>query len=146
MILDTAEYVPILQELTEEGKEVCLKISGNSMLPFLRNGRDFAFFARPDTPLEPGQIVFYRRSGGQYVLHRICRIENGMLYLAGDAQAALEGPVSQDAVFARVTRVRRGEKLLTPDTPAWKFFAQVWRRCRLIRPPLTWIYSRLFSR
>ena len=145
MYLDTKEYVEILRELTEEGREVRLQIAGNSMYPFLRDRRDTVFFARPRTPLKPGDVVFYQRAGGQFVLHRICRIHGRMLYLAGDAQTELEGPVPEKAVFARVTHVLRKGKDLRPGTAYWSFYSCFWRRCRPVRRQLLSLYSLLKS-
>ena len=145
MILDTREYVTMLRELTDAGHEVRLRIAGNSMLPFLRDGRDSVFFRRPDSPLRPGDIVFYQRPTGQYVLHRICRIRGGKLFFAGDAQNVLEGPAEPSEVFARVTRVCRKDRILTPDSICWKFYSRVWRHLRPVRGPLLWIY-RGFAR
>ena len=38
--VDTREYIGVLRELTEEGRQVSLIITGNSMAPFLIHGRD----------------------------------------------------------------------------------------------------------
>lgn len=74
--IDTFEYISVLRELVESGHEVCVKVSGYSMYPFLRSGRDTAFFRKPDRKLRVGDIVFYQRLNGQYILHRICEIDN----------------------------------------------------------------------
>ena len=39
-VVDTREYVGMLKELTEEGKEVSMTIAGSSMSPFLCHARD----------------------------------------------------------------------------------------------------------
>ena len=72
--VDTQEYVSILKELVEEGNQVSLLISGSSMAPFLIHHRDTVCFKKPDRALKEGDIVFYRRANGQYVMHRIRRI------------------------------------------------------------------------
>ena len=43
-MVDTREYVSVLKELVEEGKEVRMLISGSSMSPFLIHARDSIFF------------------------------------------------------------------------------------------------------
>ena len=43
-IVDTREYVSMLRELTEQGHEVNMIISGSSMTPFLIHQRDVIFF------------------------------------------------------------------------------------------------------
>lgn len=56
------------------GHSVSVPVAGSSMSPFLAGGRDTVFFSRPDTPLRRGDIVFYERASGQFVMHRIRRV------------------------------------------------------------------------
>ena len=43
-VVDTREYVGMLKELTEEGREVSMLIAGSSMSPFLIHERDMIYF------------------------------------------------------------------------------------------------------
>ena len=136
--IGTHEYVSVLREFVEGGKEVRIRISGSSMYPFLVDGRDYAFFKTPDRELKAGDIVFYQRAGGQYVLHRICRREGDSFFMAGDGQAEIEGPVRREQIFALVTHVLRDGKDVYPDDFIWKFYAGFWlkaipQRLRLIK-------------
>ena len=139
--VDTYEYVSVLKELVEEGREVSMIISGSSMSPFLCHERDRVFFKAPDRPLRVGDMVFFQRRSGQYVLHRICRIKDGSYYIVGDAQTAIEGPVAREQIFALVTKVQRKGLMLAPGDLWWEFFARVWVRLIPLRPVLTRIYG-----
>lgn len=141
--LDTYEYVSALKELVDSGREAGITVCGSSMEPFLKDGRDTAFFKAPDRELRVGDIVFFQRSNGDYILHRICRIENGSYYMLGDGQRTVEGPIAREQIFALVTSVRRNGKLITPDNPTWVFFSKLWVQTSL-RPALLRLY-RLFS-
>ena len=66
--VDTKEYISILRELTEEGRQVSLIISGNSMAPFLIHGRDTVWFEKPKRPLKRGDIVFFQRDDGSFCI------------------------------------------------------------------------------
>ena len=77
--VDTREYISILRELTEEGRQVSLIISGNSMAPFLIHGRDTVWFEKPKRPLKRGDIVFFQRDDGSFILHRIRRVHKNAL-------------------------------------------------------------------
>ncbi|SDB12316.1 S24/S26 family peptidase [Eubacterium oxidoreducens] len=125
--VDTKEYVTMLKELIEEGHQVNMVISGNSMSPFLISKRDEVWLNSPSRPLKAGDIVFFTRPGGQYVLHRIHHISQEGLYIIGDNQIEMEGPVPQDAVFAIVTSVKRKGIVYEPGDFWWWFFAHVWR-------------------
>lgn len=131
--IDTYEYVSALKALVEEGHEVCVQISGNSMAPFLRDKRDIAYFKAPDEELKIGDIVFFQRTNGQFVLHRICRIENNCYYILGDNQRMIEGPILREQIFAIVTRVRRKGNIITPSNLIWDFYAKMWSRLVAIR-------------
>lgn len=142
--IDTREYVAVLRELTEEGREVSLMISGSSMSPFLIHQRDTIYFRKPDKKLKRGDMVFYERPGGQFVMHRIIRVRPEGLYLIGDAQTEIEGPLDSKCVFARVVRVRRKGKILEPGDFWWEFFQHVWLRLIPFRRGMMRIYAGIY--
>lgn len=121
-VVDTREYVGMLKELTEEGKEVSMLVFGSSMAPFLIHARDMIYFKKPDRELQKGDIVFFRRKSGQFVMHRIWKIRPEGYYIVGDAQTQIEGPVKREQIFALITKVRRKEKWLEPGDFWWKFY------------------------
>ena len=89
--VDTAEYMCMLRELIGQGHRVSVRVAGNSMSPFLKHGRDTVFFAAPDSEIKKGDIVFYTRPNGQYIMHRVCRVNpDGSLDISGDAQCVME--------------------------------------------------------
>lgn len=99
-MMDTRAYVGMLKELVEQGREVRMVISGSSMAPFLIHGRDSIFFRAPARELRKGDIVFYERPGGQFVVHRICRVHADGYDIIGDAQTEIEHHVQRKQIFA----------------------------------------------
>ena len=91
--IDTRTYISTLRELVREGHDVNLIISGSSMAPFLIHHRDTIIFGPVDRPLKRGDMVFYERPSGQFVMHRIRKVGREGLYLIGDAQTETEGPL-----------------------------------------------------
>lgn len=126
--IDTKEYVSMLRELTEQGKEVSLLISGNSMVPFLVHLRDSICMKKPDRELKRGDMVFYQRKNGQFIMHRIYKVKPEGFYIVGDAHQEIEGPVHRDQIFALVTRVKRKGKWIGTEDFCWKFFEKIWIR------------------
>lgn len=142
-VVDTREYVTMLRGLVEEGREVSMVIAGSSMSPFLIHKRDVIYFRSPDRPFRTGDMVFYLRDNGRYVMHRICRVRPEGYYLVGDAQTAVEGPIRPDQIFARITKVRRKERWLAEGCFWWEFFARIWIRVIPLRPAILGLYSFL---
>ena len=141
--VDTQEYVSVLKELVEEGHHVSLLISGSSMSPFLIHHRDTIYFKKPDRELKVGDMVFYRRGNGKYIMHRIRRIRPEGFYMIGDAQTEIEGPLQREQIFGLITAVERKGKRIQPGDFWWEFFARVWLRIIPLRGMISRIYSVL---
>ena len=144
-VVDTREYVGMLKELTEEGREVSMLIAGSSMSPFLIHERDMIYFKKPDRELKKGDMVFFQRRSGQFIMHRIWKVRPEGYYIVGDAQTQIEGPVERDQIFARITKVRRKGKWLEPGDFWWEFFAHVWLHMIPFRHVLMRWYAKVIK-
>ncbi len=142
-VLPPEELMEDLLNLLNEVESVPLVISGNSMSPFLVHGRDTVFLSKIREPLKRGDMVFYRRNGGAYVLHRIYRMEKEEFTFVGDAQTQLEPGIRQNQVLAVVKAVRRKGKLLKKGSFCWMFFEKIWIRIVPLRPMAVRAYSAL---
>lgn len=140
-LFDTTEYVSAMKALVEEGHEVSMTVFGSSMTPFLGDHRDRIFFSAPDSPLRPGDMVFYQRRSGQFVMHRIYRIRNGVYDILGDAQTQIERGITREQIFARVIKVERKGKILTPKNFLWRMFSGPWRWFYPLRPIVRRLYG-----
>ena len=143
--LDTKTFLSHAREWVEEGKQVRLMISGSSMSPFLIHARDCITFSKPARALRKGDMVFYQRDTGEYVMHRICRVEQDAYYLIGDAQTVVEGPIRREQIFALVTQALRKGQTIAPGDFWWEFFARVWPNIIPLRRAIISIY-RFFLR
>ena len=144
-VVDTREYVGMLKELTEEGREVSMLIAGSSMSPFLIHERDMIYFKKPDRELKKGDMVFFQRRSGQFIMHRIWKVRPEGSYIVGDAQTQIEGPVERDQIFARITKVRRKGKWLEPGDFWWEFFEHVWLHMIPLRHVLMRWYAKVIK-
>lgn len=141
--VDTFAYFTMLREMTEQGEDVQVRVSGNSMLPFLAHQRDFIFFKKPDRPLKRGDIVAYQRENGQFIVHRIYKVRREGIYTVGDAQSQIEGPLPESCFFGLITRVQRKGTWIGPGNLCWEFFARIWIHMIPLRIPLMKLYSSL---
>ena len=121
-------------------------VAGYSMSPFLGHERDVIFFQKPDRPLKRGDMVFYQRKSGSFVMHRIWKKKPEGYYIVGDAQQEIEGPVKEEQIFALITGVSRKGKRLGPGNLWWEFFEHVWIRVVPIRRPLIRLYGKIVKK
>lgn len=124
--LNSDAYLSTLRDLVNEGKDVRLLISGSSMSPFLVHKRDSIIFSKPNRELKRGDMVFYQRENGQFVMHRILWTKPEGLYLIGDAQKEIEGPINPSQVFGLIKKVCRKGKWIEPGNFWWWFFENIW--------------------
>jgi len=126
--MNTREYVSILKELILQGDEVNMKVVGSSMAPFLIHDRDRVYLKAIDKDLCKGDICFFQRSNGAYVLHRIYKVAGDDYYFVGDNQVDIEGPIKRDQIFAIVFKIKRKDKFIEPGDFWWFFFYYIWIR------------------
>lgn len=93
----------------ESGGRARLPVTGSSMLPMLRQGTDAVFLKAATGNEKKGDIILYRRSGGQFVLHRVIAEEEDDYICSGDNQAMRER-VEASRVLAVVDGFERGGK------------------------------------
>ena len=90
-VLDTQANLDTVCQLLKEGEtSVAVPVAGGSMIPFLHHG-DTVYLDLPRFPLKQGDVLLYQRSNGQYILHRLIKVNaDGSLWMCGDAQRELE--------------------------------------------------------
>lgn len=143
--INTREYVGLLKQLVEEGETVSMRIVGSSMSPFLIHDRDLITFKAPERELKKGDMVFFQRESGQYVMHRIDAVKPDGYYMVGDAQTEIEGPISREQIFAVIIKVRRKDKWMEPGDFWWNFFERVWINIIPVRKAVVVFYSLVYK-
>ena len=121
--------------LMEEGREVCFTPLGNSMLPFIRGGRDSVLLKKlPD--VEVGDIVLARLPG-RYVMHRVFSREGDNLVLMGDGNVAGTESCTTTDILGTVTAIFKGKRTIQPGK------GRIWRALLPIRRYILAIYRRI---
>lgn len=125
--VDTKEYLDMVCGLLEEGKtSVPVPVAGSSMTPFLHHG-DTVYLEQPRGKLKKGDIVLYTRPSGQYILHRIVKVNaDGSFLMLGDAQTERERIQSEKQIHGRVVRAVHKGRRIGPESLRWRLFATVW--------------------
>ena len=122
--------------LLEEGKVVVLKeLKGNSMLPFIRGGKDSVRLRKPEG-VKVGDIVL-AVFGGRPIVHRVIAINGTKVTLMGDGnlKGTEKGDLSEvlgivDQIISPSGRCRKPNK------------GKLWRRLLPLREYLLKMYRK----
>jgi hypothetical protein len=132
---------PAIKDLLDNDQMVRITVTGNSMMPFLREDTDSVELSSTDfDSLRFGQIVLIHRSNGQYILHRVVHKKKDCFFIAGDAQIWIEGPICPEQLVAVVTRIWRGNRQISPSDILWKMLSLIW----WLRLPAFYILRKIY--
>lgn len=122
-----SDYEGLIREVLASGGEFRMYPHGTSMLPLLRQGRDSVSLRQVDSPIRKGDILFYQRPDGSFVLHRVRAVKPDGLTMMGDNQTLPERGVSPDWVIGRVTRIFRDDKEVTCNGFGYRLYRRLWQ-------------------
>lgn len=121
------DLFPAIDELLHNNQKVRITVTGDSMMPFLRENTDSVELSATDfKSLHFGQIVLIRRISGQYILHRLVFKKKDCFYIAGDAHYWIEGPVYPDQLIAVATKILRNGKEISASGFLWQALSFIW--------------------
>lgn len=137
-----------IEQLLEEGKILQIRPQGYSMYPLLVPGRDEVILEKTDpSRAKRGDVLLYRRAGqGILVLHRVYRHNKKGLYMVGDNQTVIEGPIALSQVKGRMTACIRNGKKLSVKHPCYVIGSRLWLALRVFRPVIGWTIHRIIQR
>lgn len=119
------EIYPTIKEKIDNGGTVKLPITGISMRPLLVWGRDTVDIIKCDSP-KKGDIVFYLRDNGQFVLHRIVDTDENGYVLCGDNQWYLERGIRHRHIIAVVKSITRKGKTFDVTNIPYRIYSSLW--------------------
>lgn len=126
------EVMPFVLERLEAGESVQFTPQGTSMTPMILGGRDQVILSLKPEKWKKYDLPFYRRDDGQYVLHRIVKVDKTITCI-GDNQFAYEEGLRPDQMIAIATGfVRKGKQYRT-DQFFYKMYCRLWCGSRGIR-------------
>ena len=116
---------------------------GFSMYPLLVGGRDSLILNKIDRKLKRGDICLYRRDTGIYVTHSVHHVDKAGIYLLGESQTGIEGPLSMDHMLAYAEGFVRKGKLYSCSNLLYRFFHEIWIILRPARPMFIKAYRKV---
>ena len=117
------ELYPLLEEQLRRGS-ARLPVTGSSMSPTLRGGRDLVRLERLQGGAQRGDGLLYRRDSDQYVLHRGLKAGEELI-CCGDRQVEQEA-VRPDQVLAVATAFCRKGTWHETSEPLYRLYTQLW--------------------
>jgi hypothetical protein len=137
------EYRQDIEQLLQEGQNLNIKPQGYSMYPVLVPGRDEAIIEPINgRKLKRGDVVLYRRdknvaNGGILVLHRIWKVRPEGIYLVGDNQKEIEGPLRPDQMRGVMAGMNRKGKFIPVTNAVYRVLTGIWLWLRPFRPVIS---------
>ena len=131
--INLIEIYPIIKEKIDNGGTVKLPITGKSMRPLLVWGRDIVKCDKA----KKGDIIFYLRDNGQFVLHRIIGTDENGYILCGDNQWVKEHGIQDRHIIAVVSLIERKGKVfdVTTNIP-YRIYSSLWMAMMPVRKPI----------
>lgn len=103
-----------IEDLLQENSSVVISPDGWSMYPLLIprvSAVELVAWSYRTEALRRGDVVLFRSEETNHlVLHRICRVKQEGIYLVGDNQTRVEGPVAIDSVLAKMIAFQPNQK------------------------------------
>ena len=129
-----------LEELLKNGTPVGFRPQGNSMHPTIVQGRD-SVIVEPlgDRKLKRGDVALFRRSPdaerfpGMLVLHRVHRVKEDGIYMVGDNERILEGPLRREQFIGIMTELIRNGKHISVKNLRYRMLTRIWLFLRPFR-------------
>lgn len=122
-----------MKEALEENGEVSFVSAGTSMMPTIRDRMDTVTLVKPCGKLKKGDIPFYQRDNGQYILHRIIYVNGDTYVTRGDNQWVNEYNVRQDQIIGVLKSIERSGKVYNVEDKEYKYYL-------LVLPLVRWGY------
>lgn len=116
--------------LRKVGKQFVVAATGEASKNFngmIRQGIDSVALRTLDRPPRKFDILFYRRSDGSYILHRVKKVTKDGLVLWGDNHTMLEYGVRDDMIIGYAARIFRGETELDCQSLRYKLYLWLWQ-------------------
>ncbi len=137
--LKREDFVSIAQEVLSRGRALKFRAKGGSMSPFIRNG-DVVQLVPVKGKINLGDIILYRSSYGNTIVHRVVQRRREIVITKGDSSPSPDQPVLSKQVLGRVVAVEKNGWRIRLDSPMGRLLnillATISPFSFLIYPPL----------
>lgn len=131
------------EQLLKDNGYYAAAVHGVSMLPLLVNHRDIAYIEPADT-VRRLDVVLFRRTNGQLVLHRVLKCQGDRFRIAGDNDRACE-LVTREQILGVMTAFSRDGKTVKVTSRRYRLYAALWNATPLTKAILQRVYRRMYK-
>lgn len=144
LIIPNEIFFSHIMEEINAGNSVRIPSKGNSMLPFIKHTKDeIELSPLNENSISVGNIVLAKTADNGYVVHRIEKAEPLKITLRGDGNLTVRETCNASSIFAEVTCIYRGNKVIKKTSIIWKFAKSCWFSSPLLRRIYLGIYRRI---
>jgi len=123
--------IPEVARLVAEGHSVSIMAKGNSMLPFIRDGKDTIVLVKPEG-YKLGDLLLCEVAPEKYVLHRLIGAGDGRLILMGDGNLKGTEECPPEKVMAKASHIIRGNcRRIDLESKGFRILSGIWK---LLKP------------
>ena len=111
-------------------------VNGRSMYPLIRVRQDRVMLVHTDpAELRQGDIVLFpwKGKGGNYCLHRICRIDGDRVQTLGDGNRRPDRWIPKTEILGKAVMIQRGKRQIYCGDPKWMRRWRIWNALLPIR-------------
>ena len=111
---------------------------GDSMLPFIRSGKDLLVIEKPQGRLKKYDVPLYRRDSGQYVIHRVLKVRENDYVICGDNRWQRETGITDRHILGVLTAIVRDGKTISVQDRNYLRKVHLWCDFFWIRAAILW--------
>lgn len=126
------ELLPRLESTLAADNTVVIGPKGTSMLPLIRQGKDYVELSAAPKKLRKYDLPLYRRADGRFVLHRVVQVGESYTCM-GDNQFVRETGVAHSQVIAVVSAIYRKDKRIPVTVFSYQVYCRLWHWSRPVR-------------
>ena len=134
-----------IRQLVAEGISTTITVKGNSMNPFIVDGRDrITLGPFKDNELRRGCVALVRDVRGEYLVHRVISRDGDMVTLLGDGNVRGTEKAHVSDVIALMRSVERKGRTVSVEGFVWRSYSWLWM---LLEPVRRWplaLWRKLF--
>lgn len=113
------------EQLEKDGILIYTNV-GDSMMPLLRQHKDIIIIKKTISRLKKYDVPLYKRSSGQYVLHRILKVRPNDYVICGDNRWQIEYGITDQNIIGVLTGFIRDGKEISVTDKRYLLYVHIW--------------------